>query len=925
MENWTKAVLERRVTPRSVDWALRGYSTIGKRDVYVKVPEEVRSFDFGASAKIELDCEIVIERGKLAKLRLLDQSVSSKASQVAAEKGAAQMVEQIARQTVTGVKFGSAKQRPSRDPGHFHNPYNFIPSPEGQPSSESLLGHFPPAGHDQYHADLWTGSIEVQLTASTPVLILDTANKQMSGPKRDHPVFAPLKRNGKAHIPVTSLKGPLRAAYEAITVSRFPTWNGHEEKLARRMGSREGLLQVPMRVSDCGEYFELMVGTHAAAIKNGDYAAVLPTPAAGEPPNKLAYAANLPRYRPPRTNEQAQLFPMRYSDTNGVPEHFDECHFLAEEYGKYKKNFKSGMPDILYKYWKIKKIRKNDARFGDAVLGKRQVSLPNEDGHHPTGAADIVAKGFVCITNQNIGNKHDEKVFFSTSDPVRIKIIDGDRDSRRNWKTLAKSYHEEAKKHIEKRGLRGDAAAKVQQMEAYHGNKVGKFAFSRHVVRAEVYGDFELKPQSLLFGRFDDGGKLIGVYPVQISRELSEEAPDAFLPENIKPATKRKDLSPADRVFGWVSQEKGAKDGTNMHRGQLRFRSINFQPARPGDTGLKEFNALPLTILGQPKPQQFGFYLGGDAAGSPLAEYRPKDDFYSGNHRKNGGRVRGRKVYPHHKAAAAVTPYWNPSGQAKEQLVGPDERTFYREFIHPGSQEDRTSNQNRSITGWIAPGATFKAIIDVVNLNDAELGALIWLLMQGDAHLRLGYGKPLGFGSMATQITGGALQRGRDLADEYRSLAAVATSHSVPDDRHPSIEEYKKAFVVLFNDTAHFDENPVIKAYLASARGFTSGLPVHYPRAKAAPDDNLAGTVVKDLKPAVPPSPDGENFNWFVSNTKKKNRQIATLRLLDEGGAPLPYLYYKPAPNGQRGRQDGGQRRNHGNHGNHGNNNRGRR
>ena len=51
------------------------------------------------------------------------------------------------------------------------------------------------------------------------------------------------------------------------------------------------------------------------------------------------------------------------------------------------------------------------------------------------------------------------------------------------------------------------------------------------------------------------------------------------------------------------------------------------------------------------------------------------------------------------------------------------------------------------------PRAAFTAVIDVINLNIAELGVLLWLLNLPDKHYhRIGGGKPLGFGSVRISI-----------------------------------------------------------------------------------------------------------------------------------------------------------------------------
>ena len=113
----------------------------------------------------------------------------------------------------------------------FHNPYNFIPL--GTPMRGDL-GQGRPAGHDCYQDKLWSGRITVEIETVTPLLVPDARGVETV--QGDHKIFD-LRRDasGLPLLPVTSLKGPLRAAYEAVTSSRLGVLKGHEAPPARRM------------------------------------------------------------------------------------------------------------------------------------------------------------------------------------------------------------------------------------------------------------------------------------------------------------------------------------------------------------------------------------------------------------------------------------------------------------------------------------------------------------------------------------------------------------------------------------------------------------------------------------------------------------------------------------------------------------------
>jgi len=212
-----------------------------------------------------------------------------------------------------------------------------------------------------------------------------------------------------------------------------------------------------------------------------------------------------------------------------------------------------------------------------------------------------------------------------------------------------------------------------------------------------------------------------------IARELAEATPEKFLPKELRPAVRREELSPADRVFGWVRQRK--PDETPGKReawhGQLRIAEIRCVSTVA--EAVQEFAppGLPLAILSTPKPEQARFYLGADKEGRPQ-EGTDRDTASYRDH--NVKRLRGRKVYPHH--AALPERYWddpNIAFNADRRPRGPHEvsdgtASRYREFVRVADSESKLrDSQNRSILGWVKPGARFSATIAVTNLNAAEV------------------------------------------------------------------------------------------------------------------------------------------------------------------------------------------------------------
>lgn len=128
--------------------------------------------------------------------------------------------------------------------GDFHNPYNFIPTPPRKNDNSELFDRAP-VGHGKYHQDYWSGNITVKLKTKTPLLIPDAGNATEDN--NGHKTY-PLRigADGKPLLPITSVKGALRLAYEIVTNSRYSIFEKHEDRLAYRTPAR--ITVVPARV-----------------------------------------------------------------------------------------------------------------------------------------------------------------------------------------------------------------------------------------------------------------------------------------------------------------------------------------------------------------------------------------------------------------------------------------------------------------------------------------------------------------------------------------------------------------------------------------------------------------------------------------------------------------------------------------------------
>lgn len=470
-------------------------------------------------------------------------------------------------------------------------------------------------------------------------------------------------------------------------------------------------------------------------------------------------------------------------------------------------------------------------------------------------------KGWVCVTGANINGKKNERVFIE-DDGNEQRLVTSEMKSL--WSELISNYQNAHVKDLEKR------QNQRQRPQDYLGDKPGETAWSRHIYNAN---ESELKEGTLCYVEIDDDDdRITALFPVSISRRLYAISPEKLLSISLHPAENINDLSPADRVFGWVRQNKDRNNSnpTGAYKGQLRIGQAICQRS----DAIENFGNMgfPLSILGQPQPQQARFYAAKDKIGNPFAEKTNKENAYQDSSQG----LRGRKVYPHHKGLPEN--HWETPTEDRTQNHPINNRhQEYRRPTYIKDGQDKTcDDQNRSIQAWVKPQTEFKFSIDVTNLSNVELGALLWLLSLPDHHYhRLGGGKPLGFGSVRLNINW--QETDLRLGDEWRNFYLSLADTSNP---HQDLEQVlQKQCIQTFKNEANqayrspsFEQISFIAAFLQSAKGFDDNLPIHYPRLETNPQC------------------EGKSFEWFVANEsmakKDGGRKVSLPKLVGDRGLP---------------------------------------
>ncbi|TWT63726.1 TIGR03986 family type III CRISPR-associated RAMP protein [Rubinisphaera italica] len=716
----------------------------------------------------------------------------------------------------------------------FINPYNFIPTPERNCTDEKLGDHTP-SGHHIYFQDRYSGTIEVQLTTKTPLLNVDASTAKPDDAKL-HQTFV-MKKDvaGNPVLPATSIKGVLSSAYEAVTNSRMRILEKRERRLGLRMDAKKGLNLIPARI----ENGRVVLYTGSSNVGSG-----------GKPDDRLyaAWLASYGQHKKSRPNHFCKHGEFVWA-------YITKWHYEKEYWKKGK------IERTVFPFWNVVEIaagtkpcpthtptdkRKpwNKALEKNEYLTRLEIDHDDQE-EEPKGQWE---GGYLFITNRNINSKHDERFFFSSNAKIDAGDASPGSDLTKQWNELIVDYQE-----IHAKDDKPGPSTETKQSDV---------VWSRHVKGkpSDVANALTLSEGTLCYANvnFKNGQWTAeALFPVNISRELFHEPPENMIDESLKPASSLRQLSPADRVFGWVAQDADKVRNKDSKakvawKGLLRVGNVSCETSEAIEK-VEEGQSIPLAILSTPKPTQATFYLQ-RPNGQPVSR---KEDGYN-----NGQQIRGRKVFPHHRRM--------------------QQRHFDINSLKP--QEYRRADnvrdsQNRSITEWVKIGTEFRFKIHVTNLSQVELGALLWLLSldeqyQNEEHfLRFGGGKPLGFGSCSLKIIGSDLRNGKEWAQYYRSLSGQLSTSDQDSLRADAIEAYKLAVRQAYgNQRNEFDSIEFINAFLAHARGFEDG-PVHYPRL-----EKKVGTVA-------------ENFKWFgregpqLPLPKLQTAQAPLLNYMNPAGA----------------------------------------
>ena len=693
----------------------------------------------------------------------------------------------------------------------FLNPYNFIRPIYRKREPHHVLGNCPPPPHDRYVGR--TGRITCKLTVETPLFVTDShaveirkiEQKDESGKgmgiMKDHPVYRFFRSKEKPTIPASTLRGTIRSIFEASTNSCFSSFT--EKKLSYHYSTGENTGKapwlVPARVETHGDkcYLRLLPGASNLQIIPDDLDQLKKGPRGEQ------YAAWLYRYWPikpsgsltktDRINRQTRNFQSTRRKGGEVSVnglgHGDEVFALIERR-------QHAHPHI--RYWDVLEVESAQTTQAELELKRRITDSRNQK----------VVRGWLCLNNKNIETKHSERLFYALCDPRNHTVVELPEEVQKAYELLIEDYQERHSKIVNK--LKADA----KSPEKSYNNKpaLSRFIFSTL--------DRKVQTGTLVYAMLSgsiDKPIVDFIVPVSVPRVGYERSiADLLDPTNesshLHRCTQYEELCPACRTFGWVHDAPEKDVEITAFASRIRFSQAEF------DKDDLQQGERTLAILSSPKPTTTLFYLKKSQSTLPDGG----TDYDSSN-----AHLRGRKLYRHHYKL-----YWEEATRSSED----------------------GSDQNRTIREFMPKGKSAEFTVEFHNLADEELGALLWSLEldEGMFH-RVGYGKPLGFGSVNIEIIKLQLlhptsRYSSNLQDGWDDVTAQCSK---------LVQAFKDEFSRLYGNGNAFDAmDNVCDLHALLSAPTNPDIPIHYPR--SYPD----------------PQASDENFTWFLGNKNKRHQPL---------------------------------------------------
>lgn len=586
-----------------------------------------------------------------------------------------------------------------------------------------------PTTLDHYAPRTWSGLIRFSITAKTPLVygnvddqtgaisIPTTTQTKAAGTSREVPI-----------LPSTMVKGMLSNAFERVTSSRLRVFGDHSEALTYRMDPAECQQLVPAFVIPTKGEVTLLTGTHPrlSVVKKQHNGRALP----------VMMAATL------RTKQGA--------NTRFAPGMNDQrlLAMIRPQQGKrYRQvQFDAKLVDNgTYAYWFIYALYTNSEPservpiFDENTLTGEdlQQNLTKQIGYvYLTTDPDDLSKN-----STTFAKKMAERVFFTETRMSPEKAIILPRTQ--NHPSPVERYFQILKSYSE-------------NWDAETGNTPNIFIRQSKILLSNKTNPFLAYA---VLSESQEGHKIVdALVPISVGRNAYALSPLALAQRSrIAPAKQRFELSPADRLFGYVAYSDRSTPGSNGKsepssslKGRISITDVTY--AEEGGGVGKASSPLRLRPLLGPRPSSARRFL---------------TRTNGSNVNSDGEKVRRSQYFSHDPAQSLGASTYPVDRNAWENV---DEKTkFPKKALKTASD---SLNVTSEVKKYVKAGTKFNATMRFEALTEFELAWLLWLLdpanlvpraeqqqrMSGSpsdkvGYLRLGTGKPLGLGVVQVDLS----------------------------------------------------------------------------------------------------------------------------------------------------------------------------
>lgn len=708
---------------------------------------------------------------------------------------------------------------------NFNHAYNGIPTVNSNKAVHFTVDAFGYTHLDYIAPDRLSGSIEIEIKTMTPTLPgFKTRDGGIAVPSASgNPNGATSIRD--TCIPATALKGMLSSAYEAVTMSRLRIFDKqHKRVYSHRPPARTAQSSYPAFLTHTEGKWELMFSFEKkeanTAFRVGkdypQYVALIDSTAGNDGYTCVkTLRDNFPHLTDIQYNDET------IKTNNGASRKIATAirsrkrqNLSATFNQKRQHKFFSNRGFIV-------RTRSDDNQTVNSEQKRYEFIFPfAASGHerdvYRTNVSQPLMKNLISVLHDYTQNTLDEiqRLGYSahpTNPSEKTKAI---QSALSNTPRL---IHEYLKPKLSQ-GLPPSAIdVSDETIEIYLREKIEKIQDNGAPgipVFASITLNQENKSLELTSIKISPVGRTIGkdsVSAYQLARD-----------ENIDPPQSLDTASPGDTLWGFVPQADNNDAPTGGLQGRVSIETAHYEDpssSSPATTShlLKIHQPAYFIALASPKPRTGVPYLRNSYG-------RNVENRLQGEQRKNPiprehtfltGQTLIRKVYPTH-----------------QQLIRDQE-------VIPMSSPDTAMASK--IVSWIEPGAKFHSRIHFTNLSNKELAILLWLLQptrlakghngatEGCHHI--GFGKPLGMGTVRVEATSCRIVTGKQLATQYKTLS------DIPGSFNPIVQDNGNKKGKGFNIRGHinshlpddFTHSLPVTCFMKQAYGWNDSTPVSYP------------------------------------------------------------------------------------------------